>query len=200
MAVRRLLLVRHGETEGESSVRFHGSSDVALSERGRAQMRGVAASLHGQQTLWVASTLRRSWSAAALICGGAPLRLEAELCEIHFGSWEGLTREEIQARDPHLYEEWQSGAEGFEFPGGEVRADFQTRVAAATNRLLEADAQCIAAVLHKGVIREIAMQLTGEPLANGAPGLAALVTLTRIGDTWFQGQRSSNPTNLEDAA
>jgi len=145
--VRRMLLLRHGETEGESSVRFHGSSDVALSERGRAQMRGVAAALHGQQTLWVASTLRRSWSAAALICRGAPVRLEAELCEIHFGSWEGLTREEIQARDPHLYEEWQSGAEGFEFPGGEVRADFQTRVAAATNRLLEADAQCIAAVL-----------------------------------------------------
>ena len=35
----RLILVRHGETEGESSIRYHGRTDVALSELGRAQMR-----------------------------------------------------------------------------------------------------------------------------------------------------------------
>ena len=31
MGIGRLWLVRHGETEGESSVRYHGSNDVALS-------------------------------------------------------------------------------------------------------------------------------------------------------------------------
>ncbi|HXN11878.1 MAG TPA: phosphoglycerate mutase family protein, partial [Candidatus Acidoferrales bacterium] len=35
----RLILVRHGETEGESSIRYHGRNDVPLSEPGRAQMR-----------------------------------------------------------------------------------------------------------------------------------------------------------------
>src|SRR5208282_5591650 len=34
----RLILVRHGETEGESSIRYHGRTDVALSELGRTQM------------------------------------------------------------------------------------------------------------------------------------------------------------------
>ena len=37
--LRRIVLIRHGETDGESSVRFHGSSDVALSEAGRAHLR-----------------------------------------------------------------------------------------------------------------------------------------------------------------
>ena len=35
--LRRILLVRHGETDGESSVRFHGSTDVDLSAEGREQ-------------------------------------------------------------------------------------------------------------------------------------------------------------------
>ena len=42
---RRILLVRHGETVGESSTRFHGRNDVALAESGRAQMARVAAAL-----------------------------------------------------------------------------------------------------------------------------------------------------------
>ena len=37
--LRRIVLVRHGETVGNSSVRFHGSTDVALSDEGRAHMR-----------------------------------------------------------------------------------------------------------------------------------------------------------------
>ena len=36
----QLVLVRHGETEGESSIRYHGRNDVALSALGRAQMLG----------------------------------------------------------------------------------------------------------------------------------------------------------------
>ena len=38
----RLILVRHGETEGESSIRYHGITDVPLSEPGREQMRLAA--------------------------------------------------------------------------------------------------------------------------------------------------------------
>ena len=39
--LRRIVLVRHGETVGNSSLRFHGSSDVALSDEGREQMRAA---------------------------------------------------------------------------------------------------------------------------------------------------------------
>ena len=34
----RLVIVRHGETVGNSSIRYYGRTDVALSELGRRQM------------------------------------------------------------------------------------------------------------------------------------------------------------------
>ena len=66
--LRRLVLIRHGETVGESSVRFHGSTDVALSDEGRAHMLEAARQVRGEALdLVVASTLRRSWRAAMLL-------------------------------------------------------------------------------------------------------------------------------------
>ena len=39
--LRRIVLLRHGDTVGNSRERFHGSSDVALSDEGRAQVRAA---------------------------------------------------------------------------------------------------------------------------------------------------------------
>jgi len=202
MALRRLVLIRHGETEGESSVRFHGSCDVDLSQEGRARMRQIGAELRHQPVdLFVASDRRRSWRGAMLVGRGRPVRLEADLREIHFGRWEGLTREEIQARDPVLYEDWQSGAEGFEYPGGELRSAFRERVARGLQRILASPGHTAVCVLHKGVIREIVHQLSGELLAPGRPELGESIVLTRQPeDGWIRGQRSSNPPCLCQAA
>ena len=127
--LRRLVLMRHGETTGQSSIRFHGSTDVALSDEGRAQMRTAARGLVQECfDLVVASALRRSWQAAAIVAAGAPVRLEHGFNEIDFGRWEGLTKEEIEASDPVPYADWQAKVEDFEFPGGETRADFRARV------------------------------------------------------------------------
>ena len=76
----RLVLIRHGETVGDSSVRFHGSNDVELSAEGRALMREVARGLRGEVfDLVLASPLRRSWEAASIVVGGAPVRFRARL-------------------------------------------------------------------------------------------------------------------------
>ena len=102
--LRRIVLIRHGETDGESSVRFHGSGDVDLSREGRAQMRAARARLQGEvlDTV-VASPLRRAWRSAWILAGGRPVRLEPDFREIHFGRWEGMTAQEIEASDPARY-------------------------------------------------------------------------------------------------
>lgn len=192
--LRRIVLVRHGQTEGESSIRFHGSGDVSLSEEGRRQMR-VAASARGREPieLVVASPLRRSWEGAWLVGRGAPVRLEPAFREVHFGRWEGLTREEIEARDPILYADWQAGAAGFEYPGGESREGFVDRVVEGVDALLGARARSALLVLHKGVIRTIVENLTGTPTERDEPALGAAITLTRRPDgTWFRGRHSSD--------
>src|SRR5262245_5026436 len=199
MALRQLLLVRHGETNGASSVRYFGSTDVELSPEGRAHMTALGHQLAFRRVdLWVASNLRRSWVSAGLVSRGAPVRLDPDLREIHFGQWEGLTREEIQARDPVRFQDWQAGAEGFEYPGGEARSAFRARIGRAIERLLASGAANAAGVLHKGVIREIARQLTGAPLPTTEPPLGGTVVLTRVaGGPWVLGERSSNPPNVE---
>ncbi len=105
--LRRLVLIRHGETVGDSSVRFHGSNDVELSAEGRALMREVARGLRGEVfDLVLASHLRRSWEAASIVVGGAPVRLAHAFREIDFGRWEGVTKPELEASDPLLYKDW----------------------------------------------------------------------------------------------
>jgi broad specificity phosphatase PhoE len=199
MKLRQLVLVRHGETDGQSSLRFHGSADVDLSAEGRAQMQRVAAELVRVPDVVVASPLKRSWRAATIAGKGAPVRLEADFREIDFGRWEGLTKGEIQARDPVLYEDWQRHAPGFEYPGGELRGAFRGRVQRGLERLLGEPARDGLLVLHKGVIRTVVETLSGVVLPPDEPEVGGKVVLTRNPDgTWFRGVHSSNPPALDE--
>lgn len=198
--VRRLILVRHGETAGESSARYHGSSDVDLSPAGVAEMQAARRALRIEEDgfLIASSPLKRAWRGAWIIGDGAPVRLVDGFREIHFGRWEGKTREEIQAADPVSYEDWQNGSEGFEYPGGEARASFRKRVLEAVAQILGAPAHTAVVVSHKGVIRTITEALTGAPLARDEPALGGLVQLVAQPDgSWRCGVRSSDPPGLE---
>ena len=195
MPLRRLVMLRHGETVGNSSVRFHGAGDVPLSAEGRLQMRHAARALRQEVfDLVVASPLRRSWEAAALLAGGAPVRIDDGLREIDFGRWEGLTAGEIEERDPVLYREWRSRAPGFEFPGGEIRSAFRARVLAALDRIERSGVASALVVGHKGVIRTIGEHLLGAPLPDDEPPLAGAVGLSRnASGAWFAGRHGSEP-------
>jgi len=196
--LRRIVMVRHGETDGNSSVRFHGAADVDLSAQGREQMRAAAARLQGEIVdLVVASPLRRAWRSAWIVARGRPVRLEPDFREIHFGRWEGMSAEEIRASDPVLYEDWQTGKPGFEYPGGEPRAEFRAHVQRGLERLLASPARGALVVAHKGVIRAIVEELTGAPLDRERPDLGELLGVSRQPDgSWFLGRHSSNPPAL----
>lgn len=197
--IRRLILVRHGETDGESSIRYYGSTDVGLSPEGEAQMRQVASRLRAQRIDLVgASPLSRSWRSAWIAGRGASVQLFAGLREVDFGRWEGFTAAEIEETDPTRYAEWRSGAENFGYPGGETRADFQARVREELDRLLRSSGTTALLVLHKGVIRVIVETLTGEALGIDEPALGEAIVLSAGGDGWKLGSRSSNPDALAD--
>lgn len=198
--LRHVVLVRHGETEGNSSTRFHGANDVALADAGREQMRRVRFALRREVFDQVfASPLQRSWEAARIVSGGAAVRLVADLREVDFGRWEGLTREEIAASDPVLYRDWQSDRANFDFPGGEVRAEFRARVERALAGIEVSGVASALIVVHKGTIRVIAQKLLGEALPDGEPGLACVVTVSRGADgKWFRGRHGSDSPSPEE--
>ena len=197
-SLRRLALLRHGETVGNSSVRFYGRTDVALSEEGREQARS-AGLLISQDAFDVvlASPLCRAWQSAAIVAPGRQVRLVPEFQEIDFGRWEGLTKEEIEASNPVLYNDWQAKSEGFEYPEGERAAAFRARVlrgleSAAANGAISALIVC-----HKGVVRAIVADLTSTQLPPAEPELGGVVLLSRDANgEWFPGRRSSNPPGI----
>jgi broad specificity phosphatase PhoE len=194
--------LRHGESVGNSSLRLIGSGDPELSETGRTQIQAAGARLRGEVVdLVVASPLRRAWQSAWLVAGGVPVLLEPSFRETHFGRWEGLTQQEIEAADPVAFRDWTAGADGFEFPGGEPRADFRTRVRTGLERLLASPARSALLVSHKGVVRAVIEQLASERLERVRPGLGEVLFLTRQPDgKWVLGKRSSNPPGLGEIA
>jgi broad specificity phosphatase PhoE len=117
------------------------------------------------------------------------VRLEHDFREIDFGRWEGMTRQEIEAADPVLFQDWQEKGRDFDFPGGERRADFRARVLRGLERLERSGAVSALVVVHKGTIRTIAGRLLGTPLAEGEPPLGGTVALSRgpDGGGWVLG-------------
>jgi broad specificity phosphatase PhoE len=178
--VKTLVLVRHGETEGNSSVRYHGDTDVKLSAFGRAQMRAVRgtlqSSLPGLPGPLFASPLSRAREGAQLVVDDAcPVTVIEEFREIHFGLFEGLTAEEIRDRYPDEYRRWtrERLSPDFTFPAGENRRAFTARVAKGLETMLAlwdrtaAPGAYALLVAHRGVVRTIVTRLTGaEPLVE----------------------------------
>jgi len=195
----RLILVRHGETAGQSSIRYYGATDVPLSELGRAQAHEARGKIPGEtyESVW-ASSLSRAWESAQIIAPGRSIRIESDLCEIDFGRWEGLTREEIERAEPELHAVWQSRAADFEFPEGETRARFRGRIEAGLARLRESGVRSALVVAHKGVVRTLLELVSEQTLAPESPELGGVIHVYRnLDGQWQTGRRGSDPSCSE---
>ena len=184
---RCIYLVRHGETEGESSIRYHGRSDVALSELGRAQVAGLIPKIrHVQFAAVVHSPLDRARESAHILIDGLlrePDVVEEapDMIEVDFGAMEGLTEAEIASQLPEFYSEWKGGrATGF--PEGETFAGFDERVRRAFDGMRARHPEGhLLAVVHKGIIKRgmsSLLQLSGEAMGQLDPSLGSLTVLS----------------------
>ena len=112
-----ILLARHGETDWNREGRFQGHADPPLNETGRAQAAELAAELEGVELAAVySSPLRRAVETAAVVAaehGLEPVAVDA-LREVDVGSWQGLTRAEIEARFPEQFARWLDYDQGWE--------------------------------------------------------------------------------------
>jgi len=109
-----VLLLRHGQTEWSLNGRHTGSTDVPLTEEGRAQARAVHDRLAGREfALVLTSPLGRARETAELAGLGAQAQVREDLFEWDYGDYEGVTTADIRKRDPDWLL-WRDGC-----PGGE---------------------------------------------------------------------------------
>lgn len=152
----RLLLVRHGVTDHNINRQITGQSDVPLTELGRDQVRAVGKYLAREKLDAIfSSDLQRARDTAREIARhhNLPVLEDPDLREIHMGEWEGLTIEEIQARDLEGWKHVRSDPVRHAPPGGETFFQLQERAARALQRCQERHAgQTVLWATHGGLI------------------------------------------------
>lgn len=155
--MKRLVLVRHGESEWNVERRIQGQSGSGLSERGVAQAHRTAVLLAETypEAVVAASDLQRTRETVAPLARlvAVEVRFHAGLRERHFGSWTGLLADEIVDRDPERWDRWMAGQDVVGEVGGEDTPTLSRRVVAALSDLVAgADDRPLICVTHGGPI------------------------------------------------
>ena len=171
MSERILYLVRHGESDFDSSDFTAGARgdqwDPPLSGRGREQARLLAGRLRAMPTpaAVYSSPLRRAKETAAAFAeiSGIEVRMDHDLAEAHLGDWEGKPFEEILSSDERMLHRVRNQEPIWRHaPGVEELAPFRARVRDAVERILVAHpGGNVLVVCHGGVINAYVAPLLG---------------------------------------
>lgn len=168
-AVRRLVLLRHGQTEYNAASRMQGHLDTELTDIGRAQADVAARELATREPYRIVSSdLRRAHDTASALstATGVPVELDERLRETHLGDWQGLTHLDVDDVSPGIRETWRADAE-FRPPGGESRVDVAKRSMPLIDELLDDPAWTtspVVVVAHGGTIAALTAALLDLPV------------------------------------
>jgi len=178
-AVRRLILLRHGQTEYNASNRMQGQLDTDLSDLGRAQAKSAAQALADTRPFAIVSSDLRRAHDTALALGdhiGVPVETDDRLRETHLGEWQGLTHTDVDDISPGARARWRSDAE-WAPPAGESRIDVAARSLPVVQELLERHEDWgtdpLVLVAHGGLIAALTARLLDLP-ADRWPVLGGL--------------------------
>jgi probable phosphoglycerate mutase len=200
MRVRRLVLLRHGQTAYNAGSRMQGQLDTELSDLGRDQAAAAAEVLAKRQPLVIVSSdLRRALDTAVALgerCG-QPVLVDTRLRETHLGDWQAMTHLEVDAAAPGARLAWREDARWAPH-GGESRVDVAARslpvvaevVAAQTewgsDQVGDEPDRPVVLVAHGGLIAALTAALLALPVDNwpvlGGMGNASWVQLSGHSD------------------
>ncbi|MBJ9955541.1 histidine phosphatase family protein [Acinetobacter courvalinii] len=131
-------LLRHGETTLSHTLRGH--LDDALTEQGWLQMQSTIQQYLDAQVHWdviISSPLQRCQNFAAAFAKQLelPLLLNAEIKEMYFGDWEGVSTQTIYENEPELLANFWQFPTQYHAPNGESLHQFQQRVLHGFNEI-----------------------------------------------------------------
>lgn len=153
MTAMRLIIWRHGRTEWNATGRFQGQADIGLDDLGRQQAADAAAVLSTIKIdSVVASDLSRARDTAQTLADlvGLEVSYDPRLREIHVGSWEGLTAQDIADLDPDFAPAYTRGEDVRRSASGESTTEVARRVGQALRDIVAkaADGSTVLAVMH----------------------------------------------------
>ncbi|MGA3256384.1 MAG: acid phosphatase [Mycobacterium sp.] len=161
----RLLLLRHGETAWSKSGQHTGSTDIELTENGRAQAK-LAGQVLGDLNLdhpVVYSSPRQRALDTAELAGLSVNEISPLIAEWDYGEYEGVTTEQIRETNP----DWLVWTDGC--PGGESVAQVSERADRAIVMALEQmESRDVVFVSHGHFSRSVITRWVELPLVEGS--------------------------------
>jgi len=153
-----IIFIRHGETPLTPERRFSGSggSNPGLTEKGREQARAVGRELAARKPEFLlVSPMQRTRDTAeeiSALVGLQPI-FDEDWVEASFGSWDGMTPDEVEEQFPDEFKAWVSDP-WFAQGGGESYAATAERVRGALAKVAKEYAgKTIAIVTHNVVVK-----------------------------------------------
>ena len=161
----KLYLVRHGETELNVKKVYYGSTDCALTKKGREQAASLKKVFEKMPLdVVLESPLLRAKDTATLLLGenAAPRMTDDRLKELNFGAWEGKSWQELQGDE--TYEKWCVEWQTTCPPDGESFLDLAARVRSFYEELLARKEENVLIVAHHAVLQQLmACLLEADP-------------------------------------
>ena len=201
-----MLLLRHAETEWNHERRFQGWRDSPLSATGRDQAASAARLLAASPVAAVwSSPLGRARETAAIIAAPhkLPVRETEAFKEMRFGIWEGLTRDEVQAKFPAELRAWAETPHEAAWPGAETLGAVRARALEGLAALRQAHAEETVCLVSHGITCRV---LILEALGLGLDRLWSLqlastgISELEFRDDWTTLHRMNSLVHLTDAA
>ncbi len=167
MRPTRLLLIRHGKTEGTPGV-LYSQQDVPLSEEGWRQTETLIEGLKTVplQAIYTSDLSRARLAAERLAeLTRAPLHVTKKLREIDFGAWSGKHFQELLELPE--FKERLKDPERIAPPGGESLRDLARRAGEVIEEIRQRYPGGLVAVFtHGGLLRVVIAEALGAGLKN----------------------------------
>jgi len=165
----KCILVRHGQTDWNSSRMTQGQSDTPLNETGILQAKRVARALENENiNKCYYSPLKRAKATAEEIINYLNIVSEEDksLIEFNFGLWEGRTLEEISIQYKDEFYNWMYAPQNLTIPEGEEMKNALNRARAFSEKRIMHSQENILIVSHGLLIKILIISILGLELKD----------------------------------
>lgn len=165
--MKKILLIRHGETTWNVERKFQGKTDIPLSEAGKAQAAALATRMRKIDVDCIySSPLQRAAETAMLFAKEKGLEVTTceALREVDFGRWEGLTLPQIKQAYPEEYAQCRKDPVTHGFRHGLSYQEVQRQIRGFIHEYVtENPAENIAVVSHNVILKMLILTLLDLP-------------------------------------
>lgn len=178
MMKTKIIIQRHGQSEGNANHLYLGHTDMPLTEKGREQARLAAEFLKDEKIdVIYSSDLSRAYQTAIphAALRGLEIHKSKQLREVFAGDWEGLPESEIIEKygaDMLAHRTYRD----FVYPGGESISDLSKRLYDEIMKIAEEnEGKTILIVSHSAAIRSFWYRFCGYTTENTVDSVGFMV-------------------------